>query len=153
MKQQIATGLVAYLMLGACSAIAEPMRIGTTVRDSLDYYAWISALSVGPTEYTYGPNEQDTTGRTYRIAVLTSEIYNTVLIEEISEGQEGCCMKLVAVRELDLEALTEKFSLRGETSGFEVIRWLSPTSLEVSLLGHRFVVSELFMAEVLVEER
>ncbi|MFH0959040.1 MAG: hypothetical protein V1897_10095 [Pseudomonadota bacterium] len=63
----------------------------------------------GPTTCFEGKTTLDAQSRTYRVVVTTSEIYNRVYIEEITSGDEGCCAKIVSVREINLEQLYRRF--------------------------------------------
>jgi hypothetical protein len=75
-----------------------------------------------------------------------------VFSEEISEGEEGCCKKIVSVRKIDLDQLAEVFGLRGEMSGFEVGQWISPISFRFVIGYRRFVLSDVGASAVAVTE-
>ena len=87
------------ILLPTIVAAQAPTKIETKIIDKVDYYEWLTSLSVGPFEWVEmsqddyenaGPNV--VVGRRYRVAVATSEIYSSVYIEEITEGSEGCCV-------------------------------------------------------------
>ena len=129
-----------------------PVPIPTTLRATQDYYPWITALSSGPVQWTSDEETEISRGLAYRVVVLTSEIYDTVLLEEITLGNEGCCVALGTVRELDLRALADHFGLRGEMSGFRLTRWMGPDSFEFQLHRRTFGVDALGADSVKVHE-
>jgi len=117
---------------------AAPRLIGTRLRSAADYYPWITQLSAGEVRWSEGASEDESSGCMYRVAVLVSEIYNTVLLEEVTLGQEGCCAELGKVRELDLQSFADAFQLPGELSGFAVGRWTAPDAFEFTYHHRQF---------------
>lgn len=136
----------------APAMIPTQFPIPTTPRKDQDYYHWITALSSGPIQWTTIEQSDRSRGRAYRVVVLTSEIYDTVLLEEITLGDEGCCVALGAVRELDLRALAMHFGLRGEISGFRLTRWVGPDSFEFQLHRRKFRAGGIGADSVTVQE-
>ena len=78
-------------------------------------------------------------GRRYRVAVLTSEIFSTVIIELVTYGPEGCCAKLAWSRQADMETLRRSFHLGMELAGLVVTAWRSDRSFEFTLQKRRFL--------------
>jgi hypothetical protein len=133
--------------------------VNTSIQKTADYYVWITMLSPGEKIWNNLSDkdyerlgEKAIAARQFRIAVTTSEIYNTVYLEEITEGPEGCCRKFVKIRQLDLNDMQKKFNLRGELAGFEVYYWTSPTSFKFKLQDRTFDLSGLDKLKVFVEE-
>ena len=115
-----------------------------------DYYEWITSLSEGPAQSLAVDELAKVQARILRVVVLTSEIYNTVYIEEITIGREGCCRRLKSIRKLDLEDWAQQLKTKGELAGFRIVRWNTPTTAEVEFQGRAFVLSELDRARVRV---
>jgi len=146
------------LALASCfipSASAAQVRLlpGTAT----DYYAWIVFLSQGPIRWTSKPSstpgqEPESFGRAYRVVQLTSEIYDTVLIEEITMGNEGFGKKVKAVRQVDLDGFVKSFGFVGEIAGFTFVRWESPTSFRFRFKGREFSVDGLDGSRLRVDE-
>ena len=88
MKNQLIPIVALFLLLANSSTAADAKRVPTSRQAVADYYAWVTDLSIGPSEEIPPRDNFETTGRTYRIAVLTEEIYNTVFIED-SVGEDG----------------------------------------------------------------
>lgn len=86
------------------------------------------------------------------MVITTSEIYNSVYIEEITRGPEGCCLELREARKIDLEEFRNKFSLIGETSGFRVLGWNSPRSFNFSIHDRKFKVTKVGSASIDITE-
>ena len=112
--------------------------IDTSPKQATDYYPWITFLSEGPTNWLEEDSSFEIQGRAYRIVVTTAEIYNRVYIEEITKGDEGCCVKVASNRELDLDQFMKKYGFIGEKSGFKFLQWLSSTSFEFQFRNKKF---------------
>lgn len=137
--------------------------IKTITQEKSDYYVWITSLSIGPTDWVemtqdeYEKVDRENIdnfvmGTTYRIAVATSEIYSSAYIEEITQGVEGCCMKLRSIKMLDLYDFSEKFAFIGEITGFKVIGWVSPHSFKFSMKGRSFTLKDVRKNPVRIDE-
>jgi hypothetical protein len=122
-----------------------------------NYYAWIVFLSEGPIEWREIPAKAEgedpkSVGRAYRVVQLVSEIYDTVLIEEISLGDEGCCKKIGRVSKMDLDSFAKAFGFGGEISGFKFIKWESETSFRFRFHEREFLASGLGKPSLTVSE-
>src|SRR5438046_10151837 len=89
--------LLVLTWLGAAAADGAEVRVSPWKNRA--YYAWIVFLSEGPIMWRSMPpkaagEEPDSVGRAYRVVQLVSEIYDTILIEEVTLGNEGCCKKI-----------------------------------------------------------
>ena len=154
----IIAAAVLCLNFPAPSAMAGDY-VNTRIQKTVDYYVWITALSVGEKIRTnISEMNQEKLGkkaidaRQFRVAVTTSEIYNSVYLEEITHGPEGCCLKFAKIRKLDLHDMQKKFKLQGELSGFEVSYWTSPTSFKFKIHNRTFELSDLDKTKVYIEE-
>jgi hypothetical protein len=85
-----------------------------------DYYPWVTFLSEGPIDWFSNDESAPVQGRAYRLVITTSEIYNTVYIEMVTFGGEGCCKKLKSVRKFDIAYFCKTFNFIGEQTGFEL---------------------------------
>jgi len=72
----------------------------------------------------------------YRVGIVVSEIYVTLVIEEIAIGEESF-RTLISSRGVDLG-----------TKMAEKIEWVSPTSFKFKLGGANYLLSELDMPKV-----
>lgn len=118
---------------------------------ALDYYASITQLSMGSREYSRSPGDPEI-GRQYRAAVLTSEIFSTLVIELVTTGEEGCCATVAWSRAVDTEALRGAFNIRGEFAGFIVDSWRSARSFQFSVQGRRFIATVDASPRLMIEE-
>lgn len=122
-----------------------------------DYYAWIVFLSRGPIQWTTTPpaapgDDSKSTGRAYRLVQLVSEIYDTVLIEDITLGNEGCCVKVKAVRRVDLDGFAKALGFIGEIAGFRFLAWESGTSFRFRFHDREFIAIGLDKPRLVVNE-
>ena len=103
---------------------------------------WVTFLVQSPPIWINNPSFE-VHGRSYRVVVTTAEIYNRLFIEEITSGDEGCCVKVASIKKVDLEQLATIYGFRGELTGFKFIRWRSPTNFEFLFHGRSFLASEI----------
>jgi hypothetical protein len=108
-----------------------------TLQDSA-YYAWITQLSLGKARWSAGVQDA-VRGRRYRAAVLTSEIFSTLVIELVTYGTEGCCARVVWARRVDMDAFRRRFGLGAELAGLVVGAWPSDSSFEFTIQRRRFL--------------
>lgn len=144
--------LLLFLVLGfiAGPTVADAVFLSTTPAKA-NYYVWVTFLSEGPTDWFEKNESAKVQGRAYRVAILVSEIYNTVYLEEVAFGSEGCCKKLLRSRRFDLKGFAEAYGFTGELSGFEFVRWQSPTSFVFRYHERNFIMSAINKAKVKVE--
>jgi hypothetical protein len=135
------------LMAGVTSA--QSVVINTTPEKAS--YPWITQLSQGPIDWFEKDENATVQGRAYRVVVLVSEIYYTVLIEQVTLGREGCCKKVARSRQVDLSAFVAKYQFAGELTGFKFVRWVGPTSFVFSYKEREFVMSEINQTKVKIE--
>ena len=76
--------------------------------------------------------------QTIRLVVYRSEIYQSLVIETLTTGLEGCCVKVAQTRSIDLAAFAAHFGFKGEVAGFEFISWSSPQSFRFTYKGKPF---------------
>ena len=77
---------------------AQEIEVLTQTAKYANHYPWITFLSEGPIDWFENDETAKVQGRAYRVVVLTSEIYNTIYLEEITLGREGCCKRLAQIR-------------------------------------------------------
>jgi len=126
--------LVGLLVLQATSVHArDAARVPTTNASvKAPPYELIAFVTEGK---PYGPVSEAVRGRYHRVVVVSGGIaYNhpTLRLETLTYGDEGCCTRLVAVRELPIERLGEHgFKLpEATTAEFRFNRWLGERSFE-----------------------
>jgi hypothetical protein len=83
---------------------------------------------------------------------LVYEIYDTVLIEEVTLGSEGCCKKVRSVRKVDLDAFSKAFGMGGDISGFTFLNWGLENSFRFRVQGREFEASGLGKATLTISE-
>lgn len=105
-----------------------------------DYYAWITSLNEGPVNWLDEP-EGEIEGRAYRTCITTSEIYNSLDVEEVTFGTEGCCKRIASKKELDLYELFTQFGLTGEVANVQFSKWANKTTFELEIQDQLFSVS------------
>ena len=105
-----------------------------------DYYTWITSLNEGPVKWLAEP-ENEIEGRAYRICITTSEIYNSLYIEQVTFGTEGCCKKIAWKKQLDLYDLFREFKLTGEVTNVEFSKWLNNTTCYLSIQERTYALS------------
>lgn len=105
-----------------------------------DYYAWITFLNEGPVNWLDEP-EGEIEGRAYRTCITTSEIYNSLYIEEVTFGTEGCCKQIASKKELDLYELFIQFGLTGEVANVEFSKWVDKSTFQLQIHNQLFSVT------------
>ncbi len=134
-------------------ASSQPQLVGTTPASPATYYATLTFLTAGETQWLEHPQSDEVAGFAYRVLIATNEIYSSMYFEKISLGVEGCCVKVVWARKLDKSVLISRFHLEGELTGIEFVRWRSPTSFEFTLKNHTYLVTHIDRPRVLIELR
>jgi hypothetical protein len=84
--------------------------------------------------------------------LCNSEIYDTILVEEITLGPEGCCKKVARVSRLDLGRFAKLFGFVGEISGFEFVKWESDTSFRFRFQERQFRAVGLGNSDLTISE-
>ncbi len=107
-------------------------------------YPWITQLEQGATDWD--------THIAFRVVVQTEETFNSVFLEKITFGDEGCCTKVASTREFDLRGFAEVFAIKGTLSGFEFVSWNSTTSFMFRIQKRTFRLSNIQNQKVEVEE-
>ncbi len=136
------------------------IKVETIILDKPDYYKWLTSLSLGPKKWNKliqeeyeNAGENVVVGKNYRVAVATSEIYSTVYIEEITQGSEGCCMKLRSIQKLDLYDFQKKFKLKDKLGGFKVLGWENYSTFIFTIHGREFKAFINGINNVEIEEK
>jgi len=73
-----------------------------------------------------------------RVVVYRSEIYQSLVVETLTTGMEGCCSKVARRQSIDLEGFAAHFGFRGEISGFSFSGWSSHNSFRFTYQGAPF---------------
>ena len=153
----VAIVLLSLAIAGCLSTVAFAAEVRLLPDKAKDYYAWIVFLSRGPIKWTSTPpavpgDDPKSTGQAYRVVQLVSEIYDTVLIEEITLGNEGCCVKVKTVRRVDLDGFAKTFGFIGEIAGFRFLDWESGTSFRFRFHEREFIAIGLDEPRLVVNE-
>jgi len=134
--------LIIIVVLAPCQLKAgSALLIETTPVGELSLYPWITFISSGPIDWLGENATENISSRTYRVVVITAEIYNRVYIEEITSGSEGCCIKVASTKEIDLEKIYRHFGFIGEIGGFSFVEWKSKTSFEFAIHDKHFILT------------
>lgn len=105
-----------------------------------DYYAWITSLNEGPIKWLDKP-EGEIEGKAYRTVITTAEIYNSLYIEQVTFGSEGCCKQIISKKKLDLYDLFIGFGLSGEVANVIFSKWINPSTFELQIQDEAFLIS------------
>ena len=136
--------LLSLLLLVPAASLAQVFEAPLTVVKGKGLYPTIEFMSAAQNAtLVNASNAEDlppTTpqAQTLRLVVYRSEIYQSLVIETISTGLEGCCAKVVHARSFDLAAFAAHFGFKGEVTGFEFIGWSSPRSFHFMYNGKPF---------------
>ena len=128
--------LILVLTFGSLNAQTFELELKSIEKD---YYAWITSLNEGPTKRLDEP-DGDVRARANRICITTSEIYNSLYIEEVTFGRERCCKKIASKKQLDLYELFDKFELQGEVANIKFGKWLNFSTFELEIQGRTFSI-------------
>lgn len=155
--RSVSAGLVSLVVLAWLSPDAQAAEIRVSPWKSRDYYASIVFLSEGPITWRSMPpkvagEEPKSVGRAYRIVQLVSEIYDTILIEEVTLGNEGCCRKVRGVSQIDLDGFVKAFGFAGEISGFQFVKWESESSFRFRFKDREFTAAGLGKSRLTISE-
>ena len=155
---RLVSGLLAVLVMTTwCPSSSQAAEIRATPWKGQAYYAWIVFLSEGPitwreTSPKTPKDEKRSVGHAYRLVHLVFEIYDTVLIEEVTLGGEGCCKKVKSVRKVDLDAFAKAFGMTGEISGFEFLNWGGDDSFRFRFKDREFSASGIGKSPLTISE-
>jgi hypothetical protein len=109
----------------------------------LDYLT-IELMSVAPGDLL--PSRGEAEGlpaaapreRALRVVIYRSEIYQDLVVETITTGLEGCCVRLASSGRISLSSFAAHFGFKGEVSGIRFGEWLSPRSFSFTYKGVPF---------------
>ncbi|WP_397447798.1 hypothetical protein [Polaribacter sp. R77954] len=87
----------------------------------------------------------------YRIIITTSGIYNGIYIEKGIESENGGGTKIIWKRLVNEDDFYSNFSLKGEFSGVEFIKWNSWNSFIVKIQGKEYQFNGIEKTEIKVE--
>jgi hypothetical protein len=122
-------------------------RIQTTEVDDKDYYTQIIYLSEGATHWT--ENKQGEQQRmAFRVVILTSEIYNRIILEKVSYGPEGGDKKIASRREVDLDSFWAAFGLKGEIAGVQFLNWVNWDAFKIGIGGRTYLIKDIALPTV-----
>ena len=155
--RSLSAAIIVLLVLTCLSLDALAAEVRVSPWKNRDYYASIVFLSEGPITWRSTPpktagEEPTSVGRAYRVVQLISEIYDTLLVEEVTLGNEGCCKKVRGVSRVDLDGFAKAFGFVGEISGFEFVKWESQTSFRFRFKGREFKVTGLGNSNLTISE-
>lgn len=149
--RQTAAGLLMLMSVSAAAGAFHTVR--TLPREQADYYPWISFLSKGPAEKLPAEDAPLAYYRAYRVVVVQDPQQPLVFLEETVSGENGCCVRLASVAELDLVQLYAAFGLPEGGSEFRFIAWQSATAFTFSIGQRRFLLTDLGNLRVRIQER
>ncbi len=148
LSKSVFVPILASITLFATISAAQSGLVPTSKAVAGTIYPWITFMTQGPAEYAptssvRDADEGEDTSYSYRVLITTSEIYNSIYFEKIQLGSEGCCAKVLWTRALDMNKFDSVVQGKGERSGLQFIKWLSPTSFQFSLHENVFNVIDI----------
>lgn len=145
--------LVAHCIIGAGASaeVSHSIPAPISERSAGRNYAWISFMTLGPASEIKGGTDE-VASRRLRVVVTLSEIYNSLSIEELTFGEENCCVRVATSRSVSLESFMDAFGMHGEVQGCEFDKWLSPSSFAFTFQERRFILTNAGAADVSVVE-
>lgn len=122
------------LILGlAVSGIEAQFTVRMGDRVDLDYRAIVAHVVDAPPFWDISA-PRDVGDRTrYRAVVLRTAPVPSLIIEVVAFRNEGCCSRLVAVREVDLFAIAEQLGMDEEPFTFALLKAASPRRFTVRM--------------------
>ena len=122
--------LLFFLLLGPSLSFAQAFEAPLIASPAGRSYAAIEFMSAAQSS-TLLPAAEDLSaaaprGQTLRLVVYRSEIYQSLVVETVTTGLEGCCTKVAQSRAMDLHAFAAHFGFKGELAGFAFTDWTSP---------------------------
>ena len=138
------TLVLAFLLSVPSVSVAQVFEAPLTAVKSKISYPVIEFMSAG--ESSALPSAVDAEdlppatpqAQTLRVVVYRSEVYQSLVIETLTTGLEGCCSKVAQTRSFDLEAFAAHFGFNGEVFGFVFSGWSSPQSFRFTYQGKPF---------------
>ena len=138
------TLVLTLLLLVPSVSVAQVFEAPLTAVKSKSSYPAIEFMSAGKSLAL--PSAGDTEAlppatpqaKTLRVVVHRSEIYQSLVIETLTTGLEGCCAKVAQTRSFDLESFAAHFGFKGEVHGFVFSGWTSPQSFRFTYKGKPF---------------
>ena len=138
------SSILALLLFVPCLAVAQAFDSPLAPIKSKGSYPAIEFMSAGesaalPSASTVDDPSPDTPqAQSLRVVVYRSEIYQSLVVETLTTGLEGCCSKVAAARSVDLASFSKHFGFKGELSGFVFAGWSSPRSFRFTYQGKPF---------------
>ena len=99
-------------------------EIKTFDNSTKEYYQDITFLTEGKSNLTNKNTDKESV-IAYRLIIITSEIFDNLIIEKVSYGSEGGNKQIISKRKVDIDSLWHLFNLKGEISGIEFLKWIS----------------------------
>lgn len=135
--------LLAVLLLAPRLAAAQAFESPLAAATAKASYAAIEFMSAGESAALPPVADADTPphspqAQSLRLVVYRSEIYQSLVLETLTTGLEGCCSKVAVARSIDLASFAQHFGFKGEVSGFVFAGWSSPSSFRFTYRGEPF---------------
>jgi hypothetical protein len=109
------------------------------VENPIDSYSSIVFLTEGEVRWLDTP-VGEIEGISYRVIITRSDIYNSLFIEKITYGTEGCCKNIVSTKEIPVNELFKLFSITGEHAGVKFVEWIDSASFVISIYDRSYNV-------------
>ncbi len=126
--------IVIVLIIFCSKTYGQSINIKTKDVSHKDYYTGITYLNEGDT---------NDNGKAYRILICTSEIYDDLIIETVTIGEEGGNVKIISRRQIDIDSFWNAFHLKGEISGLKFVKWLNANSFILEAQDRKFVFKNI----------
>lgn len=113
---------------------AQTKTLKTVDMSGKDYYPQIILLNAG------NVNNQN---QFYRAIVIISEIYQSIIIEKLSTGDEGGNIKVIQRRKIEMDSFCTAFHLSSETADIKFLKWLKSDAFTVDISGKKFAFNNI----------
>ena len=150
------TFVLAMLLLVPCLAAAQAFDSPLVPAKNKGSYPAIEFMSAGqgwalPSAPDADDSPATPQAQSLRVVVYRSEIYQSLVIETLTTGLEGCCGKVAEARSVDLASFAEHFGFKGELSGFVFAGWSSPLSFRFTYQGKPFHATVIKGARIRID--
>lgn len=144
--------LTIFCLLFISETFGQIKKIKTIDFSNKEYYLDITFLSEGEfqPQKTKNRTENDIA---FRVVILTSEIYNTLVLEKVSYGSEGGNKHIINKRKVDLSQIWTEFKLTGEITDLEFIKWLTWDSFEIKIQELTYIFKNISLSTIDVQRK
>ncbi|MBN8835635.1 MAG: hypothetical protein J0I09_00095 [Sphingobacteriia bacterium] len=134
--------IVFFLTLTNHFGFCQQYSIQTKDVTNKQFYVDIDFLSSGEISWTK-KNQNEDIGLSCRLLIVTSEVYDNLIIEKIAyTGSEGA-KKIISTKMVDRQQLVDQLKLKGENIGLEFNEWLTWNSVKVTIQNKKYIIKDI----------